>query len=207
MNLETPGSYLMLESKIASIFIPAFVVTYACLIWGGFFLFKSEKLSMKMVGFAILWVVGFLIDCFFIFSQPSGSIFMTIAIALNLSAAALFFWTANTAKKRGLAAIFSATEPSFLILSGPYRFIRHPYYASYILFWASAVLASCNYIVLLPFIILSFIYLLQIRAEETKLSSSLFDKEYEEYIASTGALLPFSQSIKRIITRIVHTLK
>src|SRR5689334_9556331 len=52
---------------------------------------------------------------------------------------ALFWWSIATNKNRPLSAAFSPDIPAHLVDRGPYRFVRHPFYASYLLTWCAGV--------------------------------------------------------------------
>ena len=75
------------------------------------------------------------------------------------------------------------------ISSGPYRFVRHPLYASIIWMFFGACLVYCNYLTLLStiFIFIPFMYL---RAkQEEKLLSQEF-AEYKNYQKKVGLFFP-----------------
>ncbi len=76
-----------------------------------------------------------------------------------------------------------------LLRTGPYRFVRHPVYLSFILFGIGTVLASLNFLMLITLSYLAFMaYTYQ--AEEEKELRQKYGVGYEEYEKSTGGFIP-----------------
>ncbi len=76
-----------------------------------------------------------------------------------------------------------------LIITGPYRFVRHPMYSSLILFMIGIVLYHFNWINLLFLIIMSIAVLIKAFKEEKlwHINSNF----YREYKKSTKMIIPF----------------
>src|SRR5262249_12505301 len=68
-----------------------------------------------------------------------GSILGT---GLYLASLSLFWWTVVTTRRTRLTLAFSSDKPRYLLRSGPYKFIRHPFYTSYTLFWLAGLVAT-----------------------------------------------------------------
>ncbi|HEX2840966.1 isoprenylcysteine carboxylmethyltransferase family protein [Hyphomicrobium sp.] len=60
-----------------------------------------------------------------------------LAIAISLAAFILFFAAVRATQNGGLSLAFSDRTPDAVVDRGIYRIIRHPFYASYILYWLS----------------------------------------------------------------------
>ncbi|NIS79826.1 MAG: hypothetical protein GTO14_06380 [Anaerolineales bacterium] len=77
-----------------------------------------------------------------------------------------------------------------LVKHGPYRWVRHPLYASTLLLLFSISLIAGNWFIFVYCVIGLFVFrFLVIPAEEEKLVAS-FGEEYEKYRLRTGALIP-----------------
>src|SRR5437016_3988791 len=61
---------------------------------------------------------------------------------LYLISLSLFWWAIRTNRRKPLSAIFSADVPQHIVAEGPYRYIRHPLYCSYVLTWLAGMLAT-----------------------------------------------------------------
>ncbi|MGI4977736.1 MAG: methyltransferase family protein [Janthinobacterium lividum] len=114
-----------------------------------------------------------------------------LAAALIVVALGLFWWTVRTTARRRLTLAFDDDQPTFLHRHGPYRWVRHPFYASYILFWLASSLATPG---LLPWAVpvcFVAIYIVAATKEEGKFETSSLGMEYARYRSETGMLLPF----------------
>ena len=82
------------------------------------------------------------------------------------------------------------TQSQRLVQSGPYRWIRHPIYTSFLMILGSTLLISANGLVgLLWTTSVAIDTTVRIRYEES-LMSARFGEEYRAYAARTGRLLP-----------------
>ena len=78
-----------------------------------------------------------------------------------------------------------------IVMSGPYKFIRHPGYLGSILAWVGSALAAANWIALAVIVpLVTGVYVYRISAEEAMLSRA-FGEKYVQYRKSTWRLLPF----------------
>jgi len=111
-----------------------------------------------------------------------------LIIALQVAAAVLLIWARIAFGRRSFHAVANPTEGG-LVTSGPYRYIRHPIYASVCLFtWASIAghwtwsAGLCGGLVLIG-------TALRIKCEE-KLVTVRYP-EYAAYAATTWRMIPF----------------
>jgi protein-S-isoprenylcysteine O-methyltransferase Ste14 len=82
------------------------------------------------------------------------------------------------------------TRAPLLVQSGPYRWIRHPIYAAFLLILCSTLLITANWLVGLTWITsVAIDAAARIRFEEARLSAH-FGQAYESYAARTGRLVP-----------------
>jgi len=113
-----------------------------------------------------------------------------IGIAGLATALAIFHWAAFSI--RGLPFSYAGNDdlPQFVHTSGPYAYVRNPFYASYLL-------TEISTIVLWPslwgagLIVLATLYFQWLaRYEEAKFARSPVAEEFARYKARTGRLLP-----------------
>jgi len=81
-------------------------------------------------------------------------------------------------------------DPVQLVTWGPYSRIRHPFYTSFLLAFAAALIAFPHALTLLIFIYGAVALTLTAGREEARLSTSEFGEEYRRYMAETGRFLP-----------------
>jgi protein-S-isoprenylcysteine O-methyltransferase Ste14 len=112
------------------------------------------------------------------------------ASIIYLAALCLFWWAVKASRRRPLSAIFSPDQPAHLTTSGPYRFVRHPFYCAYLLTWLAGVVATASLPVAASFVAMLALYVHAARLEERKFLSSPLEPAYRGYQRRTGQLLP-----------------
>lgn len=144
--------------------------------------------GMRVISVASLASMAWLLERLVVDHLAS---YWPLAAAMIVVALGLFWWTVRTTNLRRLTLAFDNDQPTFLHRQGPYRWVRHPFYASYILFWAATSLATQG---LLPWAVPTcflVIYVVAATKEESKFETSSLAPDYARYRASTGMLLPF----------------
>ncbi len=76
-----------------------------------------------------------------------------------------------------------------LVTSGPYRWVRHPYYVSTALLIASVTLLTANWFIGLSGLVCLALLVLRTPKEEQKLIER-FGDDYRRYMETTGRFLP-----------------
>ncbi len=111
--------------------------------------------------------------------------------ALSLLGAMLLFWSAVAANlTRPLTPPFSEDLPEHVVTWGPYRWIRHPFYAAYLLAWLGGAVAGAQPALLLSVAVMGALYVRAARLEEAKFRVSTVALAYSAYRARTGMILP-----------------
>jgi protein-S-isoprenylcysteine O-methyltransferase Ste14 len=113
-----------------------------------------------------------------------------IGAAGLLLALALYQWAAASIRGRTFSLAGDDDVPQFVHRTGPYAYIRNPFYASYLL-------AEVSTVVMRPsawgvaVVVFAFIYTEWLaRFEEGKFEKSPAAREYAQYKARTGRLMP-----------------
>ena len=109
---------------------------------------------------------------------------------LYLWSLGLFWWAIRANSAARLSAAFSPDVPVHLVENGPYRFIRHPFYCSYVLAWSAGTIATARWWLLPTMVAMVAIYLRAATLEEEKFSRSSLAAEYQRYRARTALLVP-----------------
>jgi protein-S-isoprenylcysteine O-methyltransferase Ste14 len=113
-----------------------------------------------------------------------------VAVLLYAWSLGLFWWAIKTNVAARLSAAFSPDLPVHLVEDGPYRFIRHPVYFSYVLAWLSGTIATARWWLLPTVAVMIIIYWKAASIEEEKFSRSSLAAEYQSYRARTSWLVP-----------------
>jgi protein-S-isoprenylcysteine O-methyltransferase Ste14 len=146
---------------------------------------RRARLGMilQAVAYALLWQ-----GKFWTHSVPLWRV--SLALALYVAAIA-FSWTATPALGRQWRFDAGLNADHQLVRSGPYRFVRHPIYASMLCMFAGTGALITPPLLLLPAAVL-FIIGMEIRVRiEDRLLASRFGQEFADYSRSTPAYLPF----------------
>ena len=102
----------------------------------------------------------------------------------------LFWWAIHTNSATRLSAAFSDDIPVHLVKDGPYQFIRHPFYCSYMLAWVAGAIATARWWLIPSVVVMAVIYWRAAAGEEEKFSRSRLAAEYQQYRARTALLVP-----------------
>lgn len=159
-------------------------------IWSTKHHFAAERfpLGAKLVSAAVIGSALALTWTLAVTEQPLA--FLLGGLTLQAMSAGLFWWAIAASRAARLRFVFDADKPASLITEGPYGRIRHPFYASYLLFWAGWALASASpwAIAIVAYFALS--YTLAAREEERSFAGSPLADDYRRYRAVTGRFWP-----------------
>ena len=111
---------------------------------------------------------------------------------LLLAIANALFWLAVAAHGTDRPSVaFGATVPDRLVTSGPYRFVRHPFYLAYLVAFLAASFLGGHWLQFLTTALLFACYNYAAAQEERMLSASTgVGRSYQAYIASTWRWAP-----------------
>jgi protein-S-isoprenylcysteine O-methyltransferase Ste14 len=117
---------------------------------------------------------------------------VTGVIALALVAMSLFLyeWTRRTITGRRFSVIYSDDVPDSVCDSGPYAYVRHPFYVSYMIGFTAAVVAFPNIFTVLGWLLAAWWFVSGARHDEKAIDASPLTEEYAEYRRRTGMFFP-----------------
>ena len=126
-----------------------------------------------------------------------GSLAVTwpFAILLFAVALAIFFWAIGTTRRQPPTLAFEDDKPSMLYRNGPYRYVRHPFYLSYITFWIGTAVATLDLLPWLVPLVMLLLYADAARREEQKFANSELARAYAEYREQAGMFLPRASAL------------
>lgn len=154
------------------------------------FVVDRNQMPKGMNMLSLLAVSSTFFMIFLIFWYPQPFLAQLIAMVLLLFSFLLFWATIRTSSEAGLFLAFDEKLPRSLLQIGPYGYVRHPFYSSYLLLWSGWALATWNILALLPLAMLFCAYWIAARGEERKFASTPMAEEYAVYAARTGRFLP-----------------
>ncbi len=163
---------------------------FASFSWGVKKHFRSTgKMPAGMQLISLLSFAGYLSFLVRLMLQPviGGAI---ASLGLFLLSLALFNWTISATKRTPPTLAFDTDKPVFLLLHGPYQYVRHPFYLSYMLFWTGTALAFSSTLGWLTPLVMLLVYQHAAQREEHKFAQSDFAADYAKYQRRAGMFLP-----------------
>jgi protein-S-isoprenylcysteine O-methyltransferase Ste14 len=112
------------------------------------------------------------------------------AIAILVCSLSLYEWARHGISGRSFYIAWSGDVPEALCDRGPYVYIRHPIYASYILAFLAELAAIPTPITLAVFLFNAGLFTHAALSDERSLASGAFAAEYALYKKRTGMFLP-----------------
>lgn len=107
---------------------------------------------------------------------------------LGAIAAGLLYWTLN-ALGTNLTDTVVTRRKHTLITTGPYRWIRHPFYVTLLMYVFATSLLAANWLMAVAGVVVFVLLAVRVPIEERKLAER-FGDEYLAYRARTGRFLP-----------------
>ena len=162
----------------------------------------GERLDRRQEGWLILltlrpMALAFLVGLIAYLIQPSSMAWSAMylpgwarwsSIVFGIAAILLGAWTYHTLG-HNLTDTVVTRQNATLITSGPYRWVRHPFYVTLALFLVgTALVTDSGYLALTGAAVLLAI-VARTRIEERNLVAR-FGRDYEDYMAHTGRFLP-----------------
>ncbi|MFN8236638.1 MAG: isoprenylcysteine carboxylmethyltransferase family protein [Chitinophagales bacterium] len=148
---------------------------------------KRWELSITKI-MAMFFGISHLLAVLF-WPQPN-IIFIIIGLLLFLFGELLFLSTVYLFKDSPPAIAFSNTIITDLKTEGPYKFVRHPIYTSYLLAWIGGTIGSGCWPLILSAIVMYFIYRRAANEEEAQWLNSKDHTAYITYQRNTGMFFP-----------------
>jgi protein-S-isoprenylcysteine O-methyltransferase Ste14 len=90
---------------------------------------------------------------------------------------------------------YDSDSPNFLLNHGPYRYVRHPFYLAYVLFWFGTAIAVHSLAGWLAPAIMTALYLDAATREERKFANSELAAAYAAYRTRAGLFWPRPRGI------------
>ena len=176
-RLRSQATREKLDRWQEGLFILATLRPIGLLLWGGVIFYLVDPASMA-------WS-----------SVPLPAWLRWIGVGVCAGAGGLLIWTFRRLGKN-LTDTVVTRRVHTLVTHGPYRFVRHPFYDSAMLFVLGVSLVTANWFLLLLGITLMGLFVIRTRTEEANLLAR-FGAPYREYSQRTGRFVPRIRSLSR----------
>lgn len=143
----------------------------------------AKALSATVLGcalalFYLVWAIA----------QPLWA--QLVGIALQLLSFVLFWAAIRASRAARLRLAFDPGNPRTFVNQGPYRYVRHPFYTSYVILWGGWAIAAWSPWAIIPFLVMTGIYVFAARDEERKFGLTDMAGDYAAYRRRTGMFFP-----------------
>ena len=119
--------------------------------------------------------------------RPANGVASALILLCSLS---LYEWARHASWGRRCSIAWSERVPDSVCNVGPYRYIRHPIYGSYVLAFLAAFVAMPSAIMLAVFVFNVGLWLHAARSDERALEQSALAADYRDYKRAAGMLFP-----------------
>jgi protein-S-isoprenylcysteine O-methyltransferase Ste14 len=109
-------------------------------------------------------------------------------VGVGIAGAVLLAWTFRTLG-RNLTDTVVTRRTASLVTNGPYRWVRHPFYVSFLLVALANALVAANWFIAVTGIGVFALLAIRSRIEERNLIAR-FGRDYEEYMQRTARFVP-----------------
>jgi protein-S-isoprenylcysteine O-methyltransferase Ste14 len=120
--------------------------------------------------------------------RPGAVWLRWVGVAIGVLGASLLTWTFRHLGRNITDTVVTRREHS-LVTTGPYRWVRHPFYLSFAAFVLATSLITANWFVLATLGAVLLLLVCRTRKEEEKLIERFGDR-YRRYMATTGRFWP-----------------
>ncbi len=124
------------------------------------------------------------------FRSPLDARLVIPGVLCLLGSLALFDWARRSVRGRFFSYIYSGDTPEFLWTSGPYRYVRNPFYSSYMLSYIGIAIMFHGLVIFAVVIGMIVYFSVAARFEEAKFKSSPLAADYEGFLRRTGRFVP-----------------
>lgn len=153
---------------------------------GVFILFGLRLSALPIAVSGIAWMIN--PECMAWSSIAIPTWLRWLGVGVVAFTGILVVWTFRSLGKNLTDTVVTRIEHT-LVISGPYRFVRHPFYVAFGLGVLGVTLAMSNWLILLTGIIPLTFLVARTRIEERKLVER-FGVEYENYMQRVGRFVP-----------------
>lgn len=166
------------------------IATVAQYLWSMRVHFRSSATSpAATLTFSVVAATAlFFLVMLWVHPQPLAA--KIVGLAIQLASSALFWWAIVRSRKARLRFVFASDNPDSLVTDGPFGYIRHPFYTSYIIFWLGWGIATWSLWAILPVVAIFVLYLIAALGEEKKFSHTELAGAYEAHRKRAGLFWP-----------------
>lgn len=150
---------------------------------------KHAGVAFRIFVGVFLTLMGFCCGFLYVYESSNGARLAVASLMLSVSAV-VFVAAWLTTFRRPFTVVFSPDVPTRIVTYGIYRYVRHPFYLSYMLTFIADAVACKDVTNVACAVVVVVMYTVAARLEESKFARSALGAAYTEYKARTGMFWP-----------------
>jgi protein-S-isoprenylcysteine O-methyltransferase Ste14 len=166
------------------------VIVVAQYIWAVRAHFSSKTMPRGTVLISVVVLSTTLFFLALLWLGTQSWIVQILGLVIELAGLALFWAAIRASRAARLRLAFDEENPDSIVTEGPYRYLRHPFYTSYLIFWIGWAIAIWSVWTLVPLAALITIYAVAAKGEERKFSNTPMAEAYAAYKQQAGFFWP-----------------
>lgn len=177
-------------NAIAALLVAVYITIIVSFIWARFRYFKIQSSRSRISSWLYDPVIGIhvSITLYFLLIEPSTcSPINAVSLVLYILALALFWWSIVTSE---LLEFAFSSHVGKVVTTGPFAYVRHPFYLSYTLVWLGSSILFNSIFLWITLIYLTTFYLTSAKTEEEVYLKSEYSRDYRDYSQKVGMFLP-----------------
>ena len=170
------------------------VICFAAFAWGVKSHFRST--GAMPAGMKLTSALSTALFAAFLWHLQSGvAALWPLSLVLFTGSLAVFAGAISASRNTPPTLAFDTDSPDFLLKSGPYRYVRHPFYLAYLLFWFGTAIAVHSLAGWLAPALMTALYFDAASREERKFANSELAAAYAAYRTRAGLFWPRPRGI------------
>lgn len=169
------------------------IITFGSFAWSVKGLFKSNK-HKNNLHYRFLQIISITVWSWFIYQAYTSKIdfdFKYALFALTQILCLISFWyLRNLIRSESFGLIFNNLTPKRVFQGGLFRFIRHPFYTTYIVSYGACALYFQDITSIVLWILVSLLYIKASFIEETLILQTEIGDQYLKYRDQAGRFFP-----------------
>ncbi len=165
-------------------------VLIGCHTWSLSYHFAMPKTPGGLKVISTLVIFSAIVLTYLSFSLEQPTIAQILGFGFMIFSFILFWITIRESSNAKLLGAFDEKLPHGLLKTGPYAYVRHPFYTSYLIQWVGWAIAAWTIWAIVPVVFMTVTYWNAARDEENKFFKTDMADEYREFVANTGRFFP-----------------
>ena len=159
-------------------------------VWMKYGFARPDHVHPKMLMLAIAAPACGLLHTYELLTVRLRENYAISGLVLYVLAISLFLWSAISIRGTNFALAYSPNYPAAVVASGPYRWVRHPFYLAYSTTWIAGTITSRSFMLLGTVGVMLWFYIGAAKQEEEQFLSGALREEYLAYKSKVGIFGP-----------------